>query len=303
MWSANNFPERITIELTNVCNINCSFCPRQNVTMNLGYMDEGLYYKIIDEAAQHVPVSIVLFFRGESLLHQKLGRFIAYAKQKGIGPIQLASNALALTDEIGNELIEAGLDFISFSIDTDDAELYGQSRQNGNLEVSKNNILHFIDKCNAAKVAGKKVPEVQVSSVDIAEYKAGQSAFINFWREHADKVRIYIEHSGDGHLGSINNGELHREMNRQACRKVFRDMVIYWNGDIALCNHDWDNQLSIGNAHTSSLANIWSNAQYEAIRDMHRNGTFTTDIVCKKCDHWQMYYLPEGYLGNLYCKE
>ena len=64
------FPNRITIELTNQCNVSCTFCPRQQVPMEIGFMKKELYYKIIDEAARHLPIKIVIFFRGESLLQQ-----------------------------------------------------------------------------------------------------------------------------------------------------------------------------------------------------------------------------------------
>ena len=94
-----DFPNRITVELTNQCNVSCSFCPRQDVPMEIGFMDMGLYRKIIDEAAQHLPVKLVLFFRGESLLHPHFLQCLGYAKERGIGPIQFASNALALDAE------------------------------------------------------------------------------------------------------------------------------------------------------------------------------------------------------------
>lgn len=58
-----SFPNRITVELTNECNVSCTFCNRQKIQMELGFMSKELYYKIIDEAAQHLPVKLVPFFR------------------------------------------------------------------------------------------------------------------------------------------------------------------------------------------------------------------------------------------------
>ena len=56
------FPNRITVELTNQCNVSCTFCPRQLMNMKIGNMDRKLYFKIIDEAAEHLPIKLVLFF-------------------------------------------------------------------------------------------------------------------------------------------------------------------------------------------------------------------------------------------------
>lgn len=300
---AGKFPERITIELTNQCNLNCSFCPRHLVQMEKGDMSETLFRKIIDEAAEHLPVTVVLFFRGESLLNSRIANYIHYAKAKGIGPIQLASNALLLTEEMGVKLIEAGLDFISFSLDTNDEEVYKASRENGDLATSKRNILNFIEQCKTAKEKGLKVPDIQVSTVDIEEYRNGQTEFVNFWRKHADRVRVYIEHSGDGNLGSIADPELLAGSRRRPCRKVYSDMIVYWNGDVALCNHDWDNKMELGNVAKQSITDIWQGERYRSIRQMHEETVFEKEIACEKCDHWKMYYLEDGFLGKVYEKE
>ena len=50
------FPNRITVELTNDCNVSCTFCNRQKIAMDIGYMSEALFYKIVDEASEHLPM-------------------------------------------------------------------------------------------------------------------------------------------------------------------------------------------------------------------------------------------------------
>lgn len=108
------FPDRITVELTNRCNVSCTFCPRQSVDMKIGYMSMELYKKIVDEAAKHLPVKLVVFFRGESLLHPQFIECVEYAKKRGIGPIQYATNAFEMTKDMADKLLETGIDFISF---------------------------------------------------------------------------------------------------------------------------------------------------------------------------------------------
>ncbi|KOA21030.1 S-adenosyl-L-methionine-dependent 2-deoxy-scyllo-inosamine dehydrogenase [Clostridium homopropionicum DSM 5847] len=300
-YSINKFPNRITIELNNTCNLECSFCPRNLVDMELGFMEEKLFYKIIDEAANNLPVAIVLFFRGESLLHPKLVKFISYAKKKGIGPIQLASNGLLLDKKLSEELIESGIDFISFSLDTIKEEIYSKTRKNGNLNKSIENIVYFCEKCKNAKKNSRDIPEIQISTVDIEEYKKDQEAFIEFWLKHVDKVRVYVEHSNNGNLGSISE-EILKYDKRMPCRKVYQDMVVYWNGDIALCNHDWNNKLDLGNVKENSIENIWDSIQYKKVRKMHEENDYTGEIVCKNCDHWKMYYIDEGMIGKIYSR-
>ena len=87
-----DFPKRITLELTNRCNISCTFCPRHEMGHLLGFMDTRLAYRLIDEMAEHLPLTLVPFFRGESLLHPDWWRIIAYAHQKGIGSVHYQRN-------------------------------------------------------------------------------------------------------------------------------------------------------------------------------------------------------------------
>lgn len=301
MFELRAFPERLTLELTNRCNLECTFCPRHLVNMNLGNMEWELFQKIVDEAAEHLPMIMVLFFRGESLTHPDLCKMIRYAKEKGIGPIQLASNGFLLSEEMGEKIIDSGLDFISFSLDTIDADVYKQTRIHSDLNVAMNNVVNFVKKCDRVKAEGKHVPEIQVSSVDVADYKASQQKFIDFWRQYADKVRIYMEHSADGNLGSI--ASIHDEKEtRRPCAKVYNDMIIYWDGTVALCNHDWENKLNIGNVKASTIESVWHSENYKKIRTMHEKGEFCDEIVCKHCDHWRMYYSPEGFVGKAFDK-
>jgi len=297
------FPNRITIELTNRCNVSCLFCPRQSVDMKLGDMDWELYKKIIDEASKHLPVAVVMFFRGESLLHPQFIQCINYAKAKGIGPIQFASNALALSKEKADLLVESGMDFVSFSLDTLDKEIYAKSRLTGDLEKSMENVIYLSEKCKRLKASGKYVPRLQVSGVDLKEYSEGQEKFINFWKKYVDVVRIYFEHDEKGHIVSKEIREYVKSCvgnERKPCRKVFTDFLVYWNGDIALCNYDWNGYIRKYNVRNYSIAEIWNSDEYETVRKMHNEGKFVDQIMCKDCNHWQIDYMPNGFFGKKY---
>ena len=39
-----DFPNRITVELTNDCNVSCTFCNRVKIPMEIGYIKEELFY-------------------------------------------------------------------------------------------------------------------------------------------------------------------------------------------------------------------------------------------------------------------
>ena len=76
--------------------------------------------------------------------------------------------------------------------------------------------------------------------------------------------------------------------------------MIYWNGETALCNYDWNGYIHDMNVNTSSINEIWNSKEYQEIRKMHHNNNFANDIICKDCNHWKIDYTPEGFLGKMY---
>ena len=294
------FPKRITLELTNRCNMSCTFCPRRIMKGHEGFLDTQLAKRLIDEIAENLPVALVPFFRGESLLHPEWLNILSYAKHKGLGPIQLATNA-TLMDQIAAEaILDLGLDFISFSMDTSDPDIYHRTRRGANYQEVVKNILFLLE---LKERRGLNLPETQVSAVETPAHRPGMAAFIAFWKPKVDRVRIYIEHSRDGHAGSIAE-PLPDFDTRLPCRKVFTDMVIYWDGEVATCNHDWARDAShrIGNVKDKGIAAVWQSDRYQAIREAHKKGELSGEPPCDFCDHWKMHYLPEGYLGTIYAE-
>lgn len=267
---------------------------------NLGFMDFSLAKKLIDEIAEHLPVTLVPFFRGEPLLHPNWYEILSYAKKQGVGPLQFTTNATRMNEEVARAIVDMQLDFISFSLDTVDAELYQQTRRGAKYEAVRDNILYLLKLIDKQ---GKSLPEVQVSAVDTPLHHEKLDEFVSYWRPRVDRVRIYIEHSQDGHPGSIATSLPFFE-SRLPCHKLFTDMVIYWNGDVALCNHDWNRAEDdfLGNVDKQGIAEVWTSKKYKILRSLHLNGDVQGVYPCNNCDHWKMYYIEGGYLGKVYNK-
>ncbi len=296
------FPDRITVELTNRCNVSCTFCPRQSVDMKIGYMSMELYKKIVDEAAKHLPVKLVVFFRGESLLHPQFIECVEYAKKRGIGPIQYATNAFEMTKDMADKLLETGIDFISFSLDTLDPEIYRKSRLCGNLDVSRDNVIYLSKKCEERKKKGLQAPTLQVSTIEVEDYMPGQEKFIEFWKKYVDIVRVYYEHDDNGRFRNVEIQKLLEEEvpDRKPCRKIFTDLLVYWDGQLALCCYDWRGGLHDLNLNKMTIEEAWNSPLYEELREAHNNNEIADGTMCKKCQHWRIDYVENGYLGKLY---
>lgn len=282
-----NFPKRITLEFTNHCNLRCVFCPRRFMEKETGFLDVALARTLMAEMQQHAPVTVVPFFRGESLTHPKWDVLLASLHAFGLGPIQMATNASLLTEARAMRLLDIGVDTLSFSLDTLNPELYRRLR-GSDYAVSLGNVLRFLE-LRAAHMGSGGCGTVQVSAVQTTDNAHEMDAFIAFWRDKVDRVRIYPEHSADGNPGSL-PGQGVDDDPRTACPKVSQDMVIYWNGDVALCNHDWTRRVTgqhIGSVRTASIQEIWLSPAYQAIREAHAAGRLEGISPCEHCQYWR----------------
>ncbi len=75
-------------------------------------MDFNLFTACIDEIADYSGVAVVPFFRGESLLHPRFLEMIRYAKMHRVGPIQLATNGLLLSDDMARYTLGSVLNHV-----------------------------------------------------------------------------------------------------------------------------------------------------------------------------------------------
>ena len=290
------FPRRVTVELTNHCNLNCSMCPRRYMSGPKGFMAVPLFTRIIDEMAAHPGTVLVPFFRGEALLHPEFLPMLAYATPR-VGSVQLATNATMMDPVIADALVNLEVDFVSFSIDSVDPDIYGSVRRNADLGDVLRNVEYL---CTMKQERNAKKPQIQVSVVETDDTAEGVEEFIRFWSGKVDRVRVYREHSRDGHFGSLEDaGEEGPSKSRKPCLKPFNELVVYWNGEVALCNHDWNRTAPLGSVHDRSIQEIWRSETYELQRRAQM-GMGEMEDLCRGCDHWEAYWRKDQLIGALY---
>ncbi|MBD3387401.1 MAG: radical SAM protein [Candidatus Altiarchaeales archaeon] len=297
----SRFPDRVTVELTNECNLNCSMCPRKSMASERGYLDFGLYRKIMDEIlSEDISTKVVLFFRGESLLHPDFKRILQYAAGNGLKDISLATNATLLDREMSDFILGTGIKFISFSIDASSEENYARQRKGAEYKKVMSNILYFSQR---REELGLSLPETQVSLVETEVTKDDVGDFVDFWTSKVDRVRIYKEHSKNGGFGGgVDQSEVPVFPCRFPCPKVITDIVIYWNGEVAICNHDWDRKEAMGDVNRDSISKLWKSKRYSAIREKHMNSRISDESPCSNCDYWKTFYLDTGMFGELHTR-
>jgi radical SAM protein with 4Fe4S-binding SPASM domain len=104
--------KRIYIEITNVCNLNCSFCP--DTGRKHEFMSEELFTRILDEIKQSSDY-IYFHVKGEPLMHPHLEKFLDISGDKGFR-VSIATNG-TLIGKVGDKLLKkSSLRQVSFSL-------------------------------------------------------------------------------------------------------------------------------------------------------------------------------------------
>ncbi len=148
---------KLYIEPTNRCNLDCRTCMRHGWEEPLGFMEFGLFEKIITDASS-LPERPSVFFGGfgEPLGHARIADMVALAKQAG-SQVELISNGILLDEAMADRLVAVGLDRLWVSIDGASPQSYADVRLGDHLPQ----IIANLERLNARTVK----PELGISFV------------------------------------------------------------------------------------------------------------------------------------------
>ncbi|HNW94411.1 MAG TPA: radical SAM protein, partial [bacterium] len=117
-------PRQLKIEMTNICNQRCVYCPNRDMRRAKGFIDAELVRSVVREAKELAINEIGFYTTGESLLHPQLPELIRYAKEQGIPYTFLDTNGALLTPDRAAALMDAGLDSLKYSCSAGTRETY-----------------------------------------------------------------------------------------------------------------------------------------------------------------------------------
>ncbi len=154
------FPlQRIHIELTNVCNFDCTFCPKQEMTRHYEYMDFDKVCSIIDEIAEYnMAEKITFHVMGEPFMHPRFFEILDYAAQLGV-KTGITTNGTYLDEDQAIKLEKVTASQVNISLQTPDEESY-KTRKARRMKFDEyhNRILEFIGAC----LKQTKPPKIKV---------------------------------------------------------------------------------------------------------------------------------------------
>lgn len=268
------FPIHLDIEVTSRCNLKCPFCATTygSDRFKNGVMTWETAKRILDEAGAEGAYSCKFNIRGEPLLNRETPRFVRYAKEKGLVDVFFNTNATLLTETIGRDLIEAGLDRLTISFEGFEKEMYERSRVGATFDKTIANIIRFR---NLRDRLGRKTPRIRLQAVLLPELKDRLESFVDFWKDKVDQV------SYNEMLPNVPNS-FNPIQSTWICPFPYQRLAVFWDGTVTTCYNDFFGQSAMGNVHQTTLKHCWK-VEIERLRGLFLAGRAHEQKACWEC--------------------
>ena len=271
---------KVYIEITNICNMNCSFCHGHKREKRQMSLDE---FTIVLDKLKGQTEYIYYHLMGEPLTHSELPEFIKTAGERGFKSI-ITTNG-TLLNKRKTELLNAGLHKVNISL---------HSFENGTGDTHKRYVNETADFAKEAAEKGTIVVfrlwnkgcdegKNDISMQLLKENISGE------WKENTRGIKIrdkiYLEWGERFEWPDI-NAEV--KGNKFFCYGLKDQFGILCDGTVVPCCLDSDGVIRLGNIFGENIDDILSCERAKNIVDGFKCGK-SSEELCRRCGYAQRF--------------
>ncbi len=267
---------RCYLEITNICNLNCLFCPKTD--REKAYLTIEEFNTLTDKLRGEINF-LYFHLMGEPLLHPRLTEFIEIAREKGFVPI-ITTNGTLLSK--AHNLTETGLHKIQISLHSQE----GNAKEN--LEEYIRDVMEF------SLRAAKNGIIVVLRLWNEGGYNSKNETIMNHIAEHVQRPwtsrydgwkiceNLYLEMDSVFEWPDTERDEL--SQNESFCYALRNQIGVLVDGTVVPCCLDHAGTIKLGNLHTQTLEEILSSTRAKAIYDGFTRHE-AVEPLCKRCGY------------------
>lgn len=262
--------KELRIENCNLCNSACIICPREKMTRKTSVMSYDTFVRIVDSVVELGVTDCSIFGFGEPLIDRNIVEKVRYASYSGL-TTYITTNGSLLDQQMGEDLIDAGLNHIRFSIHATCPINYMKvHKQLGWLTVWKNfGNFYCTSRGRDCKIHLSVIPMNDETVQEIRDT----------WEQYVDFLEIWRPHNwvtGRGYRLILPQ--------RKTCGRPFGGpLQIQVDGTVIPCCFLINSELVLGNVLEEDIYDILTGSSYEALREAHRRGNLS-GYPCESCD-------------------
>lgn len=267
---------RVYVEITNICNMACSFC--HGHSRSPGRMDKDRFSAVLRALAGKTEY-IYYHLMGEPLTHPDLPLFLTMAKEQGFRSV-LTTNGTLLKKR-GRELIAAGLHKVSISLhsfeggDETAHDKYLQECADFAETAAQNGVLVSFRLWNRGVDGGNNERTLAI----LRRYLPGD------WQENSRGYRladrVFLEYGDRFAWPDRAAQDLGREV---FCYGLKDHFGILCDGTVVPCCLDSDGVIALGNVFTDDLQAILDSPRAVAMQKGFACRNATEDL-CRRCGY------------------
>lgn len=271
---------RVYVEITNICNMRCSFChghsrsPRQMTREEFAHILQQLSGK---------TRYIYYHLMGEPLTHPDLPVFLRMAAEKGFASV-ITTNG-TLLHKCGNELLSAGVHKVSVSLHSFEGDDEHACRQYLQKVVDFADRAAEKDTIVSLRLWNKGFDEGRNGWVESFLRQAVPEPWLENTRGYRLRDKLYLEW---GDRFAWPDREAPETTDAVACYGLRDHFGILCDGSVVPCCLDSDGVITLGNVFTQDLTEILRSPRATAIAEGFRCRKVTEDL-CRRCGYAQRF--------------
>lgn len=268
---------RVYVEITNICNRACTFCPGTKREKRRITVDE---FSVVLDKLQGVTEYIYLHVMGEPLTHPDLCKLIDLASSRGF-KCAITTNGTLLCKR-GEELLDSKIYKVNISVHSFESgtreEYLGYINYCLDFadEASHRGILTVLRLWNRGYDEGRNIDTLAMLREKFADGE---------WREGANGARIrhrlHLEYGDRFEWPDTEKDEIGDKV---FCHGLGDHFGILVDGRVVPCCLDREAAIELGNVYESDISDILTSERAEKMRDGFKEKRATEEL-CRKCGY------------------
>lgn len=283
--------KKIYIEITNVCNLACSFCPVSK--RKAAFMDTETFQKIIDNITAYTDY-VCFHVKGEPLLHPKLGEFLKICADNHL-KVNITTNGTKIKDTIKVLIDSPAIRQVNFSVHS-----FGGETGDGRIEYLKDLIwcakelrayTNILISYRFWNLGESNKESENDALLRILEEEYGLDYKIQLTKENARGIQIsekvYINQDYEFEWPHMDKEE---DSGKGFCYALRTQAAILVDGTVVPCCLDQEGDISLGNIKYTTFSDIIHSER--AVNLYHGfSNRQAVEELCRKCGYRRKFNL------------
>ena len=279
--------KKVYIEITNVCNLSCNFCPKTG--RKLQFSDEERFKEIIEKVKPYTDY-VYFHLMGEPLLNKNLARFLDICYENGL-KVNITTNGTLLAKE-KNVLINAkALRQVNISLHSFEANKVTKELEEYVSEVidfineAKENIICSIRLWNMDNKELKGENNLNIEILRMLEKNLNLDFSLSEKLQETHRIKlkdkVYLNMAEKFEWPNIN---LDSSQEKVFCYGLRNQVGILVDGTVVPCCLDSEGTIELGNIFNTSFTNIIEGKRASDIYNGFSK-RMAVEELCKKCGY------------------